>query len=111
MVKVASSRLPVPRFVGRFFYCLLVNSHSKYLYLQFAGNSIYSRPSDKNVPRFHYQDAIYLPRLQSLAMVLGVFKVIIKYQKREKGGNGKGRKKHVLPPHHPLLSLVPIILH
>ena len=26
-----------------------------------------------------YQDAIYLPRAQSLAMVLGVFKVIMKY--------------------------------
>ena len=34
MVNVASSRLPVPRFVGRFFYCLLVNAHSRYLYLQ-----------------------------------------------------------------------------
>ena len=44
-----------------------------------ARNSIYARPSDKNVARFHYQDAIYLPRPQSLAMVLGVFKVIIKY--------------------------------
>ena len=31
-----------------------------------------------------YQDAIYLPRPQSLAMVLGVFEVIMKYSKREK---------------------------
>ena len=46
--------------------------------IRLAGNTIYSRPSDKNVARFHYQDAIYLPRPQSLAMVLGVFKVIIK---------------------------------
>ena len=34
MVNVASSRLPVPQFEGRFFYCLLVNYHSRYLYLQ-----------------------------------------------------------------------------
>ena len=60
--------------------------------IQLARNSIYSRPSDKNVARFHYQDTIYLPCPQSLAMVLGVFKVIIKYQKREKGGNEKGKK-------------------
>ena len=46
--------------------------------IQLARNSIYSRPSDKNVARFHYQDAIYLPRPQSLAMVRGAFKVIIK---------------------------------
>ena len=42
--------------------------------------------------RFHYQHAIYLSRPQSLAMVLGVFK--LNYQvKRDKGGNGKERKK------------------
>ena len=34
MVNVASSRLPVPSFEGRFFNCLLVNSHSRHLYLQ-----------------------------------------------------------------------------
>ena len=46
----------------------------------------------KNVTRFHYQDIIYLPTPQSLAIVLGVFK--LNYQvKRDKGGNGKGRKK------------------
>ena len=42
--------------------------------------------------RFHYQHPIYLPRPQSLAIVLGVFK--LNYQaKRDKGGNRKGRKK------------------
>ena len=41
--------------------------------------------------RSHYQDTIYLPRPQSLAIVLVVFKV--NYQvKRDKGGNGKGKK-------------------
>ena len=46
----------------------------------------------KHAIRFHYQHAIYLPRPQSLAMVLGVFK--LNYQaKRDKGGNGKERKK------------------
>ena len=34
MVNVASSRLPVPQFEDRFFHCLLVNYHSRYLYLQ-----------------------------------------------------------------------------
>ena len=46
----------------------------------------------RHVIRFHYQYAIYLPRPQSLAMVLGVFK--LNYQvKRDTGGNGKERKK------------------
>ena len=46
----------------------------------------------RHVIRFHYQHAIYLPRPQSLAMVLGVFK--LNYQvKRDAGGNGKERKK------------------
>ena len=47
--------------------------------------------------RFHYQDKIYLPRPQSLAIVLVVFK--LNYQvKRDKGGNGKEEKKaNVLP--------------
>ena len=46
----------------------------------------------KSVTRFHYQDTIYLPRPQSLAIVLVVFK--LNYQvKRDKGGNGNGRKK------------------
>ena len=60
----------------------------------------------KNVTRFHYQDTIYLPRPQSLAIVLVVFK--LNYQvKRGKGGNGKGRKKkaNVLPSHLSLRSL------
>ena len=35
-------------------------------------------PAPKNVTRFHYQDAIYLPLAQLLAMVLGVFNLIIK---------------------------------
>ena len=46
----------------------------------------------RHVIRFYYQHAIYLPRPQSLAIVLGVFK--LNYQvKRDKGGNGKERKK------------------
>ena len=46
----------------------------------------------KSVTRFHYQDTIYPPRPQSLAIVLVVSK--LNYQvKRDKGGNGKGRKK------------------
>ena len=56
--------------------------------------------------RFHYQHAIYLPRPQSLAMVLGVFK--LNYQvKRDKGGNGRERKKkvNVLPSHLSLRTL------
>ena len=61
----------------------------------------------KNVARFHYQHPIYLPRPQSLAIVLGVFK--LNYQaKLEKGGNGKGRKKkkaNGLPSHLSLRTL------
>ena len=60
----------------------------------------------KHAIRFHYQHAIYLPRPQSLAMVLGVFK--LNYQaKRDKGGNGKERKKkaNVLPSHLSLRTL------
>ena len=55
--------------------------------------------------RFHYQDKIYLPRPQSLAIVLVVFK--LNYQvKRDKGGNRKGRKKaNVLPSHLSLRTL------
>ena len=56
--------------------------------------------------RFHYQHAIYLSRPQSLAMVPGVFK--LNYQvKRDKGGNGKERKKkaNVLPSHLSLRTL------
>lgn len=42
--------------------------------------------------RFHYQYTIYLPRRQSLAILPVVFK--LNYQvKRDKGGNGKGKKK------------------
>ena len=76
--------------------------------IQLAPNSIYSRPSDKNVARFHYQDAIYLPCPQSLAMVLGVFKVIIKYQKREKGGNEKGKKDMFCLPITPCSRSFPL---
>ena len=60
----------------------------------------------KNVTTFHYQDTIYLPQPQSLAIVLVVFK--LNYQvKRDKGGNGKGRKKkaNVLPSHLSLRTL------
>ena len=56
--------------------------------------------------RFHYQHAIYLPRPQSHAMVLGVFK--LNYQvTRDKGGNGRERKKNanVLPSHLSLRTL------
>ena len=56
--------------------------------------------------RFHYQHAIYLSRPQSLAMVRWVFK--LNYQvKRDKGGNGKERKKkaNVLPSHLSLRTL------
>ena len=42
--------------------------------------------------RCHYQDTVYLPRPQSLAIVLGVFK--LNYQvKRDKGGNGREERK------------------
>ena len=42
--------------------------------------------------RFHYQDTVYLPRPQSLAIVLVVFK--LNYQvKWDKGGDGKEEKK------------------
>ena len=76
--------------------------------IQLARNSIYFRPSDKNVARFHYQDTIYLPCPQSLAMVLGVFKVIIKYQKREKGGNEKGKKDMFCLPITPCSRSFPL---
>ena len=63
----------------------------------------------KNVARFHYQHPIYLPRPQSLAIVLGVFK--LNYQaKRDKGGNGKGttttkNNANGLPSHVSLRTL------
>ena len=56
--------------------------------------------------RFHYQHATYRPRPQSLAMVLGVFK--LNYQvKRDKGGNERERKKkaNVLASHLSLRTL------
>ena len=77
-------------------------------HIHFARNSIYSRPSEKNVARFHYQDVIYLSRPQSLAMVLGVFKVIIKYQKREKGGNEKRKKNMFCLPITPCSRSFPL---
>ena len=64
----------------------------------------------KNITRFHHQDAIYLPRLQSLVMVLGVFNLIIKKSetKEETLTEKKEKNNNVLPSHHPLLLLVPI---
>ena len=54
--------------------------------------AIVEMSAPKNVIRFHYHDTIYLSRPQSLAIVLVVFK--LNYQiKRDKGRNGKGRKK------------------
>ena len=41
-------------------------------------------------------------------MVLGVFKVIITWS--EKKEETEREEKNILPSHHPLLSLVPIIL-
>ena len=60
----------------------------------------------KNVTRFDYQDTIYLPRSQSLAIGLVVFK-LNNQLKRDKGGNGRGRKKtaNVLPSHLSLRTL------
>ena len=67
-------------------------------------------PAPKNVTRFHYQDAIYLPPAQSLAMVLGVFNLIIKNSetKEETEKEEKKINNNVLPSHHPLLLLVPL---
>ena len=68
--------------------------------------AIVEMSAPKNVTRFHYQDTIYLPRPQSLAIVLVVFK--LNYQvKRDTGRNGKGRKKrgNVLPSHLSLRTL------
>lgn len=62
--------------------------------------------ASKNVTRFHHQDTIYLPRPQSLAIVLGIFK--LNYQvKQDKRGNGKRREKkaNVLPSHLSLRTL------
>ena len=61
----------------------------------------------KTVTRFDYQDTIYLPRPQSLAIVLVVFK--LNYQeKRDKGANVTEReekKANVLPSHLSLRTL------
>ena len=54
------------------------------------------------------QDATYVPRPQSLAMVLGVFTVIIKYQKREKGGNEKRKKNMFCLPITPFSRSLPL---
>ena len=63
----------------------------------------------KNITRSHHQDAIYLPRLQSLAMVLGVFNLIIKKSETKEETEREEKINSVLPSHHPLLLLlVPI---
>ena len=62
----------------------------------------------KNITRFHHQGAIYLPRPQSLAMVLGVFNLIIKKSETKEETEREEKNNNVLPSHHPLLSLVPI---
>ena len=66
--------------------------------------AIVEMAAPKNITRFHYQDTIYLPRPQSLAIVLVVIK--LNYQvKRDKGRNWKGRKKANFLPSN--LSLRP----
>ena len=65
----------------------------------------------KSITRFHHQDAIYLPRPQSLAMVLGVFNLIIKESEKKEETERAEKNNNVLPSHHAFLLLVPITLH
>ena len=65
----------------------------------------------KNITRFHHQDAIYLPRPQALAMVLGVFNLNIKKSETKEETKREEKNNNVLPSHYPLLLLVPITLH
>ena len=51
---------------------------------------------------------MYLPRLQSIAMVLGVFNLIIKKSETKEKTEKEEKINSVLPSHHPLLLLVPI---
>jgi len=62
----------------------------------------------KNITRFHHQDVIYLPGPQSLAMVLGVFHLIIKKSETKEETEREGKNNNVLPSHHLLLLLIPI---
>ena len=62
----------------------------------------------KSITRFHHQDAIYLPRPQSLAMVLRVFNLIIKKSETKEETEREGKNNNILPSHHPLLLLIPI---
>ena len=62
----------------------------------------------KSITRFHHQDAIYLPRLQSLTMVLRVFNLIIKKSETKEETEREGKNNNILPSHHPLLWLIPI---
>ena len=54
--------------------------------------SFVQMPAPKNLTRFHYQDAIYLPPAQSLAMVLGVFNLIIKNSETKEERKRKKKK-------------------
>ena len=62
----------------------------------------------KNITRLHHHDAIYLPRPQSLAMVLMVFNFIIKKSETKEETEREGKKNNILPSHHLLLLLIPI---
>ena len=60
----------------------------------------------KNITRLHHLDTIYLPRSQSLAMVLRVFNLIIKKSETKEETEREEKINSVLPSHHPLLLLV-----
>ena len=62
----------------------------------------------KNITRLHHHHAIYLPRPQSLAMVLMVFNLIIKKSETKEETEREGKNNNILPSHHLLLLLIPI---
>ena len=62
----------------------------------------------QNITRLHHHDAIYLPRPQSLAMVLMVFNLIIKKSETKEETEREGKNNNILPSHHLLLLLIPI---
>ena len=54
-------------------------------------SSFVQMSAPKSITRFHHQDAIYLPRPQSLAMVLMVFNLIIKKSETKEETEREGK--------------------
>ena len=92
----------------QFFIPIFFNHLKSYFARMTNSASFVQRSPPKSITRFHHQDAIYLPRPQSLAMVLRVFNLIIKKSETKEETEREGKNNNILPSHHPLLLLIPI---